>query len=96
MAAASWIKSHPGKGIWTFAAILFNAIRFPLWLIYFLPSFTRQSSKWSLRKSEAKVVSILRNLASDFHRQPFTTVRLGGKLSIDAVDAVCYTDTYIC
>jgi hypothetical protein len=51
MAAASWIKSHPGKGIWTFAAILFNAIRFPLWLIYFLPSFTRQSSKWSLRKS---------------------------------------------
>jgi hypothetical protein len=50
MATTSWIKSHPGKGVWTLMAILFNVLRFPLWLIYFLPPFTRQSSKWSFRK----------------------------------------------
>ncbi|KAE9378595.1 alpha/beta-hydrolase [Stipitochalara longipes BDJ] len=51
MATASWIKSHPGKGIWTLTSILLNALRFPLWLVYFLPSFNRQSSKWSLRQA---------------------------------------------
>ncbi|KAH8750118.1 Alpha/Beta hydrolase protein [Hyaloscypha sp. PMI_1271] len=51
MATASWIKSHPGKGFWTLTAILFNVLRLPLWLVYFLPSFTRQSSKWSLRQA---------------------------------------------
>ena len=54
---ASLMKSHPGKAIYTLATILFAAVRFPLWMIYFLPSFTRQSSKWTFRKSFPRYTS---------------------------------------
>jgi acetyl esterase/lipase len=57
MASKSWIKSQPGKFIWTLWALTFNAMRLPFWMIYFMPQFLRQNPKWTY--SQALRVRIL-------------------------------------
>lgn len=41
------LAMQPIKGIWTLLAVAFNAARFPLWLIYYLPPFMRPHARWS-------------------------------------------------
>lgn len=52
------LTNQPGKAVWTLLAVAFNAIRLPIWLIIFIPSFMRQHPKWSY--SQAIKVRITR------------------------------------
>ncbi|TGO57971.1 hypothetical protein BCON_0060g00450 [Botryotinia convoluta] len=47
MESNSFFTSFPGKHLWIFGAIGLNLIRFPFWLIYYVPSITRPSPKWT-------------------------------------------------
>jgi acetyl esterase/lipase len=42
---------HPIKAIYTVLAVLFEAARFPLWVIYYLPRFTRPHPQWTLSQT---------------------------------------------
>lgn len=45
------LSRHPFKGIWTTFAVLTTALRFPLWMLYYLPRSLRQNPKWSFRQA---------------------------------------------
>jgi acetyl esterase/lipase len=42
---------HPFKALYTFLAVLFEAARMPLWILYYIPSFTRPHPQWTLSQA---------------------------------------------
>ncbi|KAL9055780.1 MAG: hypothetical protein Q9162_003314 [Coniocarpon cinnabarinum] len=45
---SSVISYQPFKGAWTLLAVLFNAARIPLWILYYTPRPLRQNPNWTL------------------------------------------------
>lgn len=45
------LTSYPGKAIWTLFAVALNAVKLPIWLLYFIPSALRPHSKWTFSQS---------------------------------------------
>ncbi|SMR49236.1 unnamed protein product [Zymoseptoria tritici ST99CH_1E4] len=45
------LTSQPGKGIYTLLAVVFNTVRLPLWLLYYIPSGTRPHKSWTYRQA---------------------------------------------
>jgi len=45
------ITSHPGKFLWILLAIGFNMARLPFWMLYYLPSSTRPTKKWTYNQA---------------------------------------------
>jgi acetyl esterase/lipase len=45
------LTSHPGKFIYTLLAVVFNTIRLPLWLLYYIPTGLRPHPAWTYRQA---------------------------------------------
>jgi acetyl esterase/lipase len=45
------IRSQPGKAIFALFAIVFNAARLPLWILYYIPSSLRQHPQWTYKQA---------------------------------------------
>lgn len=52
------LTRQPGKALWTLFALAVNAVRLPIWLLIYIPSFMRPHPKWSYR--QAILVRIVR------------------------------------
>lgn len=53
---ATFFTTYPGKALWTLFAIAINAVRLPLWILYYIPRSTRPHRDWSLRQTVAVCV----------------------------------------
>ncbi|KIN06816.1 hypothetical protein OIDMADRAFT_108499 [Oidiodendron maius Zn] len=51
MASISDFTSQPGKFIFTLRAIVINVIKFPFWILYFIPPFLRPNPKWTYQQA---------------------------------------------
>ncbi|KAB8346057.1 hypothetical protein FH972_023109 [Carpinus fangiana] len=71
---ASLQTTYPGKALWTLFAVVFNAIRLPLWILYYIPSSLRPHAKWTLRQAiGVRVVkAFLYNVASVEMKTPLS------------------------
>lgn len=54
----TFLTHQPGKALWTLFSLAVNAIRLPIWLLIYMPSFMRPHPKWSYR--QAVLVRIVR------------------------------------
>jgi acetyl esterase/lipase len=51
MASGGLLASQPAKVLWTVGALIINAIKLPLWILYYISSSNRQHPQWSLRQA---------------------------------------------
>jgi acetyl esterase/lipase len=45
------LTSQPLKALYTVLAVLFEAARFPLWVLYYIPKFTRPHPDWTMSQA---------------------------------------------
>jgi acetyl esterase/lipase len=62
--AARLITLQPFKALFLLAGSMYNGIRIPLWILYYIPSFLRQHPQWSFR--QAFVVRLLKAIINTF------------------------------
>lgn len=48
---STFFSNYPGKALWTIFALSVNAIRLPLWMIFYIPSFTRPHTRWTWKQA---------------------------------------------
>lgn len=46
----AFLTSFPGNALWALLAVVFNAVKLPFWIVYYIPSSTRRDPRWSLRQ----------------------------------------------
>jgi acetyl esterase/lipase len=72
--------SYPGKLVYTLAVLGLNAARFPLWLLYFIPSFLRQNPKWTYSQAVGvRIVQEYLAVASAIRMKTSTDIRPRGE-----------------